>query len=418
MMGLCRTDRVHLGGVPGSGGPLLGVGRAFLRLGMTSFGGPVAHLGFFRTEFVERRRWLGDSQYADLVALAQFLPGPASSQVGMGVGLRRAGIGGSLRAWVGFTLPSAILLIGAGMAVGSGVVVPSGIVAGLKVAVVAVVAQAVVQMARALCVGWLRALVALASAMAVLSVPTVWMPSLVLLISALLGLALVRDLGARSAASGSEVGVPAMPRWVPTAALTAFVVLLVGLPVLTRVWPVEWLVLVAGFYRAGALVFGGGHVVLPLLEEVVVGSGAVAQADFVAGYGLANAVPGPLFTFAGYLGAVAGGPALGIVALISIFLPGYLLVVGVLGHWHGWPVMRGCAGRWPRSTLRSSDCSLRPSTTRSGSRGSPGGRSWCWPAPRSSPCSPSGWLPISWCWGARCWAGPCSGEGVRPGGGV
>jgi chromate transporter len=301
---------------------------------MTSFGGPVAHLGFFRTEFVERRRWLGDSQYADLVALAQFLPGPASSQVGMGVGLRRAGIGGSLRAWVGFTLPSAILLIGAGMAVGSGVVVPSGIVAGLKVAVVAVVAQAVVQMARVLCVGWLRALVALASAVAVLSVPTVWMPSLVLLISALLGLALVRDLGPRSAASGSEVGVPAMPRWVPTAALTAFVVLLVGLPVLTRVWPVEWLVLVAGFYRAGALVFGGGHVVLPMLEEVVVGSGAVAQADFVAGYGLANAVPGPLFTFAGYLGAVAGGPALGIVALISIFLPGYLLVVGVLGHWH------------------------------------------------------------------------------------
>ena len=316
------------------GDPSSGVGRAFLRLGMTSFGGPVAHLGFFRTEFVERRRWLGDSQYADLVALAQFLPGPASSQVGMGVGLRRAGIGGSLRAWVGFTLPSAILLIGAGMAVGSGVVVPSGIVAGLKVAVVAVVAQAVVQMARALCVGWLRAWVALASAMAVLSVPTVWMSSLVLLISALLGLALVRDLGARSTASGSEVGVPAMPRWVPTAALTAFGVLLVGLPVLIRVWPVEWLVLVAGFYRAGALVFGGGHVVLPLLEEVVVGSGAVAQADFVAGYGLANAVPGPLFTFAGYLGAVAGGPALGIVALISIFLPGYLLVVGVLGHWH------------------------------------------------------------------------------------
>jgi chromate transporter len=316
------------------GDPASGVGRAFLRLGMTSFGGPVAHLGFFRTEFVERRRWLGESQYADLVALAQFLPGPASSQVGMGVGLRRAGIGGSLRAWVGFTLPSAVLLIGAGLAVGSGVVVPSGIVAGLKVAAVAVVAQAVVQMARALCGGWLRALVALASAVAVLSVPTVWMPSLVLLISALLGVAVVRDLGGRSAASGSEGGVLAMPRWMPTAALTAFVVLLVGLPVLARVWPVEWLVLVAGFYRAGALVFGGGHVVLPMLEEVVVGSGAVAQADFVAGYGLANAVPGPLFTFAGYLGAVAGGPALGIVALIAIFLPGYLLVVGVLGHWH------------------------------------------------------------------------------------
>jgi chromate transporter len=316
------------------GDPAAGVGRAFLRLGMTSFGGPVAHLGFFRTEFVERRRWLGESQYADLVALAQFLPGPASSQVGMGIGLRRAGIGGSLRAWMGFTLPSAVLLIGAGLAVGSGVVVPAGIAAGLKVAVVAVVAQAVVQMARGLCVGWLRALVALASAVAVLLVPTVWMPSLVLLVSALLGLALVRDLGGRSAASGSEGGVPAMPRWVPAAALTAFVVLLVGLPGLARVWPGEWLVLVAGFYRAGALVFGGGHVVLPMLEEVVVGSGAVTQGDFVAGYGLANAVPGPLFTFAGYLGAVAGGPALGIVSLIAVFLPGYLLVVGVLGHWH------------------------------------------------------------------------------------
>ena len=316
------------------GDPDTGVGRAFLRLGLTSFGGPVAHLGFFRTEFVERRRWLGESQYADLVALAQFLPGPASSQVGMGIGLQRAGIGGSLRAWLGFTLPSAVLLIGAGMAVGSGLAVPSGVVDGLKVAAVAVVAQAVVQMARVLCVGWIRVLVALASAVAVLSVPTVWMPSLVLLVSALVGVALVRDLDPRSASSGPEGELPTMPRWVPTAALTAFIVLLVGLPVLARVWPVEWLVLVAGFYRAGALVFGGGHVVLPMLEEVVVGSGAVTQADFVAGYGLANAVPGPLFTFAGYLGAAAAGPVLGIAALIAIFLPGYLLVVGVLGHWH------------------------------------------------------------------------------------
>ena len=314
--------------------PDVGVGRAFLRLGLTSFGGPVAHLGFFRTEFVERRRWVGESQYADLVALAQFLPGPASSQVGMGIGLRRAGIGGSLRAWLGFTLPSAVLLIGAGMAVGSGLAMPSGVVDGLKVAAVAVVAQAVVQMARVLCVGWLRALLAVASAVAVLAVPTVWMPSLVLLMSALLGLALVRDLGPRSAGFGPAGELPAMPRWVPTAALTGFLVLLVGLPVLARVWPVEWLVLIAGFYRAGALVFGGGHVVLPMLEEVVVGSGAVTQADFVAGYGLANAVPGPLFTFAGYLGAAAGGPVLGIAALIAIFLPGYLLVVGVLGHWH------------------------------------------------------------------------------------
>lgn len=310
------------------------VGRAFLRLGLTSFGGPVAHLGFFRTEFVQRRRWLGESQYADLVALAQFLPGPASSQVGMGIGLLRAGIGGSVRAWLGFTLPSAVLLIGAGVAVGGGVGVSAGVVAGLKVAAVAVVAQAVVLMARVLCVGWFRGLVAVASTAAILAVPTVWMPSLVLAVAAALGLALVHDAPARAGGPDVVGETPPMPRWVPTAALVAFVVLLLGLPVVARAWPVDWLVLLAGFYRAGALVFGGGHVVLPLLEEVVVGTGAVSGTDFVAGYGLANAVPGPLFTFAGYLGAVAGGPLLGVAAIVAVFLPGYLLVLAVLGHWH------------------------------------------------------------------------------------
>ena len=319
---------------PASGELGGGVGRAFLRLGMTSFGGPVAHLGFFRTEFVERRRWLGESQYADLVALAQFLPGPASSQVGMGIGLQRAGIPGSVRAWMGFTVPSAIVLIGAGMAVGSGVAVPTGVAAGLKVAAVAVVAHAVVLMARTLCVGWTLSLIALACAAAVLLVPTVWMPSLALLVAAALGLALVRGTGAGSRGPDeSWVGRP-LRRWVAPAALSTFLILLLGLPLAARLWPTEWLVLVAGFYRAGALVFGGGHVVLPMLEEVVVGTGAVSQADFVAGYGLANAVPGPLFTFAGYLGAAAGGAGLGIAAIIAIFLPGFLLVVGVLGHWH------------------------------------------------------------------------------------
>jgi chromate transporter len=250
----------------------------------------------------------------------------------MGIGLLRAGIGGSVRAWLGFTLPSAVLLIGAGAAVGSGVGVSAGVVAGLKVAAVAVVAQAVVLMARVLCVGLFRGLVAVASAAAILAVPTVWMPSLVLVVAAALGLAFVR--GAPAQGGGPDVGqAPLMPRWVPTAALVAFVVLLLGLPVAARAWPVDWLVLLAGFYRAGALVFGGGHVVLPLLEEVVVGTGAVSGTDFVAGYGLANAVPGPLFTFAGYLGAVAGGPLLGAAALVAVFLPGYLLVLAVLGHW-------------------------------------------------------------------------------------
>ena len=308
------------------------MGRAFLQLGLTSFGGPVAHLGFFRTEFVGRRRWLGESQYADLVALAQFLPGPASSQVGMGIGLQRAGIPGSLRAWLGFTLPSAVLLIAAGMAVGSGVGVPGGVAAGLKVAAVAVVAQAVVLMARSCARDscgrrWL------------------WRGSgrpgrphgldavVVLVVAARCGPALVRDVERGSGAGDASRWSPSCPggsrrrpHLLPGPARRVAVV--------ARLWPMEWLVLVAGFYRAGALVFGGGHVVLPMLEEVVVGSGALTQADFVAGYGLANAVPGPLFTFAGYLGAAAGGPGLGIVALIAIFLPGWLLVVAALGHWH------------------------------------------------------------------------------------
>jgi chromate transporter len=311
------------------------VGRTFLRLGSTSFGGPVAHLGYFRTEVVDRRRWLTDAQYADLVALGQFLPGPASSQVGIGIGLMRGGIPGSLRAWLGFTVPSATLMIAAGLAVGGGVQLPEGMLAGLKVSAVAVVAHAVLMMARTLARGWLRALLAVATAAAVLALPTVWMPSVALAVCGLVGVLTIRDTGYRDPGGpDDDVVVALLPRWVGSAALVAFAALLVGLPALARSWPGEWATLLAGFYRAGALVFGGGHVVLPMLEEVVVGSGAVSQADFVAGYGLANAVPGPLFTFAGYLGASAGGLLLGIACVVAIFLPGYLLVVGVLGHWH------------------------------------------------------------------------------------
>jgi chromate transporter len=294
----------------------------------------VAHLGFFRTEIVDRRRWLTDAQYADLVALGQFLPGPASSQVGMGIGLVRGGIPGSLRAWLGFTVPSATLMIAAGLAVGGGVALPDGMLAGLKVAAVAVVAHAVLMMASTLARGWLRALLAVGTGVAVLAVPTLWMPTLALVLCGLVGVLVIRDIGARDPGDPDDVVVPVVPRWVASASLVAFTALLVGLPVVARSWPGEWATLLAGFYRAGALVFGGGHVVLPMLEEVVVGSGAVSQADFVAGYGLANAVPGPLFTFAGYLGASAGGVLLGMACVVAIFLPGYLLVVGVLGHWH------------------------------------------------------------------------------------
>lgn len=310
------------------------VGLTFFRLGLTSFGGPIAHLGYFQAEIVGRRRWLSDAQYADLVALGQFLPGPASSQVGMGVGLLRAGIPGSLRAWLGFTAPSAVLMIAAGLAVGTGVQVPGGVLAGLLAATTAVVAQAVLVMARSLCRGWLRASVAVVAGLAVLAVPTVWMPTLVLVVAGLLGLAVVRDTADPQAGESAEVAVTTLPAWVPRTALATFLVLLLGLPVVARVWPGEWVSLIAGFYRAGALVFGGGHVVLPMLEQVVVGSGAVPQGEFLAGYGLANALPGPLFTFAGYLGAVAGGAALGVACLVAVFLPGYLLVVAALGHWH------------------------------------------------------------------------------------
>jgi chromate transporter len=308
-----------------------GIGRTFLRLGSTSFGGPIAHLGIFRTELVGRRGWLTDGQYADLVALGQFLPGPASSQVGMGVGLLRGGITGSLLAWLGFTLPTAMLMVSAGLLVSVAPEVPAGLLAGLKAAAAAVVAQAVVAMARSLCRGWVRAGLGVLTAVVMLALPAVWTPVAALAAAGLAGLLVLRpdpvDPGAARAA-------PRMPGWVPTAALGLFVALLVVLPLAARAWPGEWLVLVAGCYRAGALVFGGGHVVLPLLEQVAVGSGAVTEATFLAGYGLANAMPGPLFAFAGYVGAAAGGVLLGVACLVAVFLPGWLLVLAALGHWH------------------------------------------------------------------------------------
>lgn len=319
------------------------VGRTFLRLGLISFGGPVAHIGYFRAEVVGRLRWLTDAQYADLVALSQFLPGPASSQVGMGVGLLRAGIPGALRAWLGFTAPSAVLMLAAGLAVGSGAVrLPAGALSGLKVAAAAVVALAVVQMARALCRGWLRALVAVAAGMVALAVATPWAAPGALLVAGLVGMLVLRDAGPGPESDGAEL-VPRLPRHAGSVALVLFVALLVLLPAVARAWPGTGTALVAGCYRAGALVFGGGHVVLPLLEDVSVGSGAVTADEFLAGYGLANAMPGPLFTVAAYLGAAAGGVLLGVLCLVAVFLPGSLLIVATLGHWHrvrGIPALR------------------------------------------------------------------------------
>ncbi|ABM42211.1 chromate transporter, chromate ion transporter (CHR) family [Acidovorax sp. JS42] len=310
----------------------------FLRLGLTSFGGPVAHLGYFREEFVARRRWLTEDAFADLVALCQFLPGPASSQVGLALGLRQAGWGGALAAWLGFTLPSALVmaLLGLGLVAGQGLV-PAGVLHGLKVAAVAVVAQAVWGMARSLCRGPTRLLLmALACALALL-----W-PGVVgqvgaMLVAALAGLALWGRAGAMPAPpsqGGLAAGV--RPR-TGALLLAAFAALLVLLPLAARAWPQGWLVLADAFYRAGALVFGGGHVVLPLLQAEVVATGWVAADDFLAGYGLAQAVPGPLFTFAAFLGAAAGHGAGGwlgaAVCLVAIFVPAFLLVAGALPFW-------------------------------------------------------------------------------------
>jgi chromate transporter len=306
----------------------------FLRLGLTSFGGPIAHLGYFREEFVARRHWLEDRAYADLVALCQFLPGPASSQVGIAIGLSRAGYPGALAAWTGFTLPSAILLVL--FAYGSGWLGESagtGWLRGLKVAAVAVVAQAVLGMMRTLAPDRARATLAVAAAVIVLALPSTFGQVGAILLGAIAGIVFLRD--------GPPVDHVSLPLKVGRAtgavSLAAFFVLLIGLPVLASAWPMQSVKLVDAFYRAGALVFGGGHVVLPLLQASVVPPGWVSNDAFLAGYGAAQAVPGPLFTFAAYLGAVMGpqpnGVAGAALCLVAVFLPSFLLIIGVLPFW-------------------------------------------------------------------------------------
>ncbi len=308
--------------------------HAFLLLGLTSFGGPIAHLGYFRTEFVERRRWLTEKAYADLVALCQFLPGPASSQVGFALGLMRGGPWGALAAWAAFTLPSALVLVlfalGAALLEGP---VSQGIIHGLKVTAVAIVAHAVWGMAKSLCPDRQRAGIALAAVFTVVLVSGPLGQVAAIVIGALAGMALCR---AHAEAEAAPLTLPVSPR-AGYLAGAAFAALLIGLPLLAWATPSTTLAVMDAFYRAGALVFGGGHVVLPLLEAEVVQSGWVSPDDFLAGYGAAQAVPGPLFTFAAYLGAVMGPLGGGIfgaaLALAMIFLPGMLLLVAVLPHW-------------------------------------------------------------------------------------
>lgn len=312
----------------------------FLRLGLTSFGGPVAHLGYFHAEFVLRRQWLTERSYADLVALCQFLPGPASSQVGMALGLLRAGLPGALAAWLGFTLPSALLLAGLGLGLASGTaVLNAGALHGLKVVAVAVVAQAVWGMARTLCVGRARVTLMVLAACAMLLWPGVWAQVGVMLLAGAVGWWLWgRKATLASAEQGAHEALPMrLGQRTGALLLIVFAALLVLLPLAAQWWPGRGLALFDAFYRVGALVFGGGHVMLPLLQAVVVPPGWVTADTFLAGYGAAQAVPGPLFTFAAFLGAAMvpwpGGMLGALVCLVAIFVPSFLLVAGALPFW-------------------------------------------------------------------------------------
>ena len=304
------------------------------RLGLTSFGGPIAHLGYFHEEYVNRRKWIDEQSYADLVALCQFLPGPASSQVGIAIGIARARLPGAIAAWIGFTLPSAIALIAFALGIGAFAdTTDVGWLHGLKVVAVAVVAQAVWGMARSLCPDRERATIAILASILVLAWPTA--------IGQLSSIALAGLIGSRIFPETASCSVSTMQfpigKKLAIAAWVIFFTLLLGLPLVRQMYASHALEVFDSFFRVGSLVFGGGHVVLPLLQAEVVGPGWVTNEQFVAGYGATQAVPGPLFTFAAYLGAVMNPAPNGwtgaFLTMLAIFLPSFLLVIGALPFW-------------------------------------------------------------------------------------
>ncbi|MCC6915987.1 chromate efflux transporter [Nitrosomonas sp.] len=311
-----------------------GIFLVFLRLGLTSFGGPIAHLGYFRNEFVNRRHWLSERSYADLVALCQFLPGPASSQVGMALGLLRHGYSGAFAAWAGFTLPSAIALILFALGISNrATAVPAGALHGFKVVAVAVVAQAVWGMAKNLCTDTLRVTIMAVAACIALLIPSASGQISIITAAGVTGLLLFRPEPARNHDPlPVTISYRAGVLW-----LALFFCLLAGLPVLAALLPSQAVADVNVFFRSGALVFGGGHVVLPLLQAAVVSPGWVGNDAFLAGYGAAQAVPGPLFAFAAFLGTsmniTPSGWIGGILCLLAIFAPSFLLVTGTLPFW-------------------------------------------------------------------------------------
>jgi chromate transporter len=374
-----QLDQPQAAGGPGE------VFRAFLKLGLTSFGGPIAHLGYFRDELVLRRRWLSEAAYADLIALCQFLPGPASSQVGFALGYLRAGLAGALLAWAAFTLPSAALLLAFAFgAEAFGGPVGQGLIHGLKLVAVAIVAQAVWGMARTLAPDRERATIALAAVLILVFVPTALGQIAAIGAGAVAGLLWCRQVD-RPAADHLPV---AISRRAGMLLLALFFALLLGLALISALWPLPGLALFEVFYRAGALVFGGGHVVLPLLEARLVEPGWVSADAFLAGYGAAQAVPGPLFTFAAYLGAIVepgpGGLLGATIALLGIFLPGMLLLLGVLPFWDRLRRMPVPAPPWPAPTPRWWVSWARPCITPFGPAR--------WRRPR---ISPSRWPPSS-----------------------
>jgi len=315
----------------------LDVFLAFLKQGLTAFGGPVAHLGYFRREFVEKRGWLSEAAYADLVALCHFLPGPASSQIGMAIGMRQTGLAGALAAFAGFTLPAAVLMI-VFAAVSPDLILRygDGWIHGLKIAAAAVVLQAVVQMARTLAVGPVRAGMAIGAAAGLIVAQSPMAQIAALVAGGLFGLAMLRDLPAETA---PDDAFETVDRQSALFALGLFVLLLIGLPVLASLLNNPGLGLASVFYRIGSLVFGGGHVVLPLMEREIVDRRWLDQDTFLMGYGVVQALPGPLFSFAGFVGAAQkygpNGVGGGLIALFAIFLPSLLLVTGVLPFWDG-----------------------------------------------------------------------------------
>jgi chromate transporter len=303
---------------------------AFFALGLRSFGGPVAHLGYFRAEFVTKRQWLDEDHFADLIALTQFLPGPGSSELGMALGLLRAGFWGAVCAWIGFTTPSAVAMILFGFGVAHlGDLANAAWLHGFKIVAAAVVAQAVWGMARALAPDRERMTLAVAAAAIALAVPATAGQLGAIALGALFGAVFLHG----GAAPPAVPHTVAASRFGPVVALALFAALLIGLPLASAATGGRALAAAASFYRSGALVFGGGHVLLPLLQASVVPPGWVTNNAFLAGYGAAQALPGPVFTFAAYLGTVMGGAAYGLLCLVAVFLPGFLLVVGVMPFW-------------------------------------------------------------------------------------